>query len=71
METQENKYVYLHIDLSDSDLDELMTEILFKLIILRYLDSNEEIFYLGYDTNIIIEIPQGFINFDEKFKMLT
>ena len=69
METQNCKYIYLHIDLSDTDKDELMNEILFKLIILKYLDSNEEIFYLGYDINIIIEIPQGFTDFEKKFRI--
>ena len=71
LEIQDCKYIYLHLDLSDTEQDELMSEILFKLIILRYLDSNEEIFYLGNDINIIIEIPQGFIDFEKKFRMLT
>ena len=70
-DTQNCKYIYLHLDLSDTDKDELMNEILFKLIIMRYLDSSEEIFYLGYDINIIIEIPQGFFDFKKKFPMLT
>ena len=70
-DTQNGKYIYLHLDLSDTEKDELMNEILFKLIILRYLDSSEEIFYLGHDINIIIEIPQGFFDFKKKFKMLT
>ena len=65
------KNTYLHLDLSDTDDDDLMTEILFKLIILRYLNSNDKIFYLGYDINIIIEIPQGFVNYLEKYKLLT
>ncbi len=71
MDTQNSKYIYLHLDLSDTDKDELMNEILFKLVILRYLDSNEQIFYLGYDINIFIEIPQGFFDFEKKFKLLT
>ena len=70
-DTQNCKYIYLHLDLSDTEKDELMNEILFKLIILRYLDSSEEIFYLGHDINIIIEIPQGFFDFKKKFKMLN
>ena len=70
-DTQNCKYIYLHIDLSDTEKDELMNEILFKLIILRYLDSSEEIFYLGHDINIIIEIPQGFFDFKKKFKLLN
>ena len=71
LDTQNCTYIYLHLDLSDTDKDELMNEILFKLVILRYLDSNEEIFYLGYDINIIIEIPQGFFDFEKKYKILT
>ena len=31
----------------------------------------EEIFYLGHDINIIIEIPQGFFDFKKKFKLLN
>ena len=71
LDTQNCTYIYLHLDLSDTDKDDLMNEILFKLVILRYLDSNEEIFYLGYDINIIIEIPQGFFDFEKKYKILT
>ena len=61
---------YLHLDLSETDNDDLMNEILFKLIILRYLDSNEKLYYLGYDINIIIEIPNCFFKFDQKYKLL-
>ena len=64
------KKVYLHIDLSEPDNDDLMNEILMKLIILKYLYSYEKIFYLGYDINIIIEAPKGFIDFKEKYKIL-
>jgi hypothetical protein len=61
----------LHLVLSDTDNDDLKTEILFKLIILRYLKSNDNIFYLGDDINIIIEIPQGFVDDLEKYKLLN
>ena len=56
---QKGKTTYLHLDLSEPDNDDLMNEILFKLLILRYLDSNEKIYYLGYDINIMIEIPSA------------
>jgi len=62
---------YLHIDLSETDNDDLMNEILFKIIILRYVDSYDKIFYLGYDIHLIIEIPKGFIEFDKKYKILN
>ena len=63
--------IYLHIDLSETDNDDLMNEVLFKLLILRYIDSYEKIFYLGFDIHIIIEIPKGFIEFDKKYKLLN
>ena len=68
---QNGKTTYLHLDLSETDNDDLMNEILFKLLILRYLDSNEKIYYLGYDINILIEIPNGFGEFDKKYKILS
>ena len=68
---QEAKKTYIHLDLSETDNDNLMNEILFKLIILRSLDSNKKIYYLGYDINIIIEIPKGFVIFEEKYKLLN
>ena len=71
LDFQNAKNIYLHLDLSETDNDDLMIEILFKLIVLRYLDSDEKIFYLGYDINIILEIPKGFVEFDKKFKLLN
>ena len=62
---------YLHIDLSDTENDDLMDEILFKLLILRCVDSKEKVYFLGYQTKIFIEIPTGFIDFQEKYKLLT
>ena len=62
---------YLHLDLSETDNDDLMNEVLFKLLILRYIDSYEKIFYLGFDIHLIIEIPKGFIEFDRKYKLLN
>ena len=67
---QKGKTTYLHLDLSETDDDDLMNEILFKLLILRYLDSNEKIYYLGNDIHILIEIPNGFCEFDKKYKIL-
>ena len=68
---QKGKTTYLHLDLSDTDNDDLMNEILFKLLFLRYLDSNEKIYYLGYDIHILIELPNGFCEFDKKYKILN
>ena len=67
---QKGKTTYFHLDLSETENDDLINEILFKLLILRYLDSNKKIYYLGYEINIIIEIPNGFCEFDKKIKIL-
>ena len=71
LDLQKGNNIYLHLGLSETDNDDLMNEILFKLIILRYIDSNEKIFYLGYDIHIILEIPNCFIEFDKKYKLLN
>ena len=66
-----DKNIYLHLDLSETDNDELMNEILFKLLILKYVDYYEKVFYLGNEIMIIIEIPKGFVEFDKKYKLLN
>ena len=66
---KDNK-IYLHLDLSETDDNDLMNEVLFKLIFLKYIDSEDKIYYLGYDINLIIEIPTGFVDFKEKFILL-
>lgn len=64
LDTNIGNIQYLHLDLSESDNDDLIQEVLFKLIILKFLNSEENIFYLGYDIHLIIEIPKGFIDFE-------
>ena len=65
------KQNYLHIDLSEPESDDLMDEILFKLLILRCIDSKEKVYYLGNNIKIFIEIPSGFIDFKEKYRILN
>ena len=71
LELKDGKQIFIHLDLSETDNDDLMNELLFKLLILRFIDSNDKIFYLGNDINIIIEIPNGFIDFKSKYSLLT
>ena len=66
----EGNKLYLHIDLSEMENDDLMNEILFKLLIQKYFDSKKKIFYLGNDINIFIEVPNCSIDFEEKYKIL-
>jgi len=71
LELKDGKQIFIHLDLSETDNDDLMNELLLKLLILRFIDSNDKIFYLGNDVNIIIEIPNGFIDFKSKYRLLT
>ena len=71
IDLKKGKMNYLHLDLSETDNDDLMVEILFKILILRYIDSKKNIYYLGKDIHIMIEIPKGFYKFDEKYKLLN
>ena len=70
MDLKQGKKNYLHLDLSETDNDDLLTEILFKLLILKFIDSKRNIYYLGYDLNIMIEIPKVYYNFNEKYTIL-
>ena len=61
---------FIHLDLNDTGLDDLVKEILFKLLILKSFNSNENIIYFGENIQFIIELPVGFLNFCEKYQIL-
>ena len=48
-----------------------MMEFLFSLLITRFYGRNEDIFYLSKNINIKVEIPNTFIDFFEKFPILS
>ena len=70
MDLLNGKNIYLHINLSESENKDLMNELLFKLLILRFIESKNKFFYLSHDINIIIEIPTGFFNFEDEYRIL-
>ena len=70
VELNNGKNCYLHLDLSETDNNDLMNEVLFNLTVLRYMDSSDKSYYLGNDINLIIEIPNAYIEFDKKYKLL-
>ena len=61
----------IHFDLSETDLIELVKEILLKILILKKLDINEQIFYFGDELKLKIELPNGFYNYMDKFPILS
>jgi len=60
----------IHLDLYDTDCIDLMMEFLFWILIAKLYKVKEDIFFLLEDTEIYIEIPNGFINFLGKFPIL-
>ena len=61
--TREDNHITEQID--------LMMEFLFSILITKLYGQNEDIFYLPKDIIIKIEIPNGFIDFINKFQILT
>ena len=66
-----NKNSVIHLDLYDTDQTEIMMDFLFSILITRFYGQEEDIFYLSKNIEITIEIPNSFINFFEKFPILT
>ena len=61
----------IHLDLYDTDKVYLMNEFLFSILITKFYGQNEDLFYLPNNIKIKIEIPNGIIDFIEKFPILT
>ena len=61
----------LHLDLYNTEQISLMMEFLFSILITRFYGQNEDIFFLSKKIPIKIEIPNTFIDFFEKFPILT
>jgi len=62
---------FLHLDLYNTDQVTLMNEFLFSILIIRFYGQNENMFYLSKDIQIKVEIPNTYIDFFEKFPILT
>ena len=59
-----------HLDFSETNLIDLLKEVLLKILILKKLDFNEEIFYFD-NISIKIELPNGFYNYMDKFPIFS
>jgi len=65
-----NNNSIIHLDLYDTDQNDLMMEFLFSILITKLYGQNEDIFYLPKEVEIRVEIPNGFIDFKSKFPIL-
>ena len=64
------KYKYgLHLDFSDTNQIELFEDFFFSFLILKAYSNNEDIFCYEDNVKIYIEIPNGFFDLIQKFKL--
>ena len=55
-----NNNSIIHLDLYDTDQNDLMKEFLFSILITKLYGHDEDIFYLPKEIGIKVEIPNGF-----------
>ena len=60
---EENENCAIHIEINQTNLISLLNDFLFKLLILKFYDYSNSIFYLGSNITIIIELHFDFINY--------
>ena len=70
-EIKDEDKTVIHLDLYDSKQTELMKDFLYSFLITKLYGQNENIFYLSKKVEIMIEIPCGFVNFFNKFPLLS
>jgi hypothetical protein len=66
-----DKDCVLHLDLYNTNKINIMMEFLFSILITRFYGQGEDIFFLSKDIEIKVEVPNTFIDFFEKFPILT
>ena len=60
----------IHFDLHDTEQIDLMSEFLFSILITRLYGHDDKIIYFPKELEIKIEIPNGFVDFINKFPIL-
>jgi hypothetical protein len=61
----------LHLDFSDTKQKELFEDFIFTFLIQKVYTNNENIICYEDNVKIYIEIPNGFFNFMDKFKLFN
>ena len=67
---KEPKNTIIHLDLYDTEQKYLMNEFLFSFLITKFYTNYENIISISNDIRINIEIPNEFIDFIEKYKII-
>ena len=69
--TNLNERYEIHLDISQTKELQLLKEFFFKLIIFRKCDVNNTARYFGSNVDIIIEVPNDFIDYIESIEILS
>ena len=71
IEFEKEKETAIHIDITETKKKDLMKEFLFSFLINKCYKESENLFYLNDNVDIYIEIPFGFTDFFNEYKLLT
>ena len=66
-----DKNLLMHVDLYDTDKISLMNDFLYFVLFTKLYGQDNNIFYLSKKIRIYLEIPNSFINFFDKFPILS
>ena len=61
----------IHLDLYDSKQTDLMKDFLYSFLVTKLYGQSENLFYLSKKVKIVIEIPCGFVDFFNKYPLLS
>ena len=66
-----DKKLLMHVDLYDTDQISLMNDFLYFVLFTKLYGQDNNIFYLSKKIRIYLEIPNSFINFFDKYPILS
>ena len=66
-----NKNYILHVDFTQTDNIEIIKDFLFKLLILKKFEINENVIYLRHNISIFIELANDFFDYFNKYRIFV
>ena len=71
IKNEDYKKVAIHLDLTESKEKSIINEFFFSFLVTKFYTNNESIIYIPQDIDIYIEIPNCFIDYLSKFRVLN
>ena len=70
-DNKDNKQIGIHLDLYETEQQNLMNDFLFSFLFTKYYKKDENVIYIPSDFYIYIEIPNCFISFINTYPILN